>query len=76
MDLVVQLDDNPNKVFVHATSEDNVVRLHGWSYGHRVMKDQFKGDPAQGRPAFFVRAWALHPMQTLQGIVSDLGYTK
>lgn len=75
MDLVVQLDDNPNKVFVHATSEDDVVKLHGWSYGHRIMKPCFHQDPAQGRPAYFVKSWALHSMQSLKEFVTDLGYT-
>ena len=76
MDLVVQLDDNPSKVFVHATSEDDVVRLHGWSYGNRVMKPCFIQDPAQGRPAYFVSSWALHPMHLLKEFVADLGYSK
>ena len=76
MDLVVQLDDNSSKVFVHATSENDVVRLHGWSYGNRIMKSCFVQDPAQGRPAYFVSSWALHPMGSLKEFVADLGYCK
>jgi len=76
MDLVVQLDDNPNKVFVHATSEDDLVKLHGWAYGNQVMEPCFARDPAQGRPAYFVSYWALHPMHLLKEFVADLGYCK
>lgn len=76
MDLVVQLDDNPQKVFVHATCENNFVRLHGWTYGHRVMKDCFQQDPAGGRPAYFVRASVLHSMSLLKDILTDLRYSK
>jgi hypothetical protein len=74
MDLVIQLDDSPTKVFVHATSEDDVVRLHGWTYGGRVMKPAFHQDPAKGRPAYFVRPWALFPMNQLQAIICDLRF--
>ena len=76
MDLVVQLDDNPQKIFVHATTENDFVRLHGWTYGHRVMKDCFQQDPAGGRPAYFVRASVLHSMSLLKDFLVDLGYTK
>jgi hypothetical protein len=74
MDLVIQVDDSRTKVFVHATSEDDVVRLHGWTYGGRVMKAAFYQDPAKGRPAYFVRPWALFPMPQLQAIIADLRY--
>ena len=76
MDLVVQLDDDPKKIFVHATAEDNRVRLHGWGYGERLMKPVFHKDPAKGRPAYFVRPWALQPMQLLKDILIDLSYSK
>jgi len=76
MDLVVQLDDNPKKIFVHATCEDNFVRLHGWTYGERVMKDFFRKDPAGGRPAYFVRASVLHSISLLKDFLIDLGYAK
>jgi len=74
MDLVIQLDDDPSKIFVHATCEDKKVRMHGWTYGHRVMKDNFIKDPAGNRPAYFVREWALHPMHLLKDYISDLRY--
>jgi hypothetical protein len=76
MDLVVQLDDDPQKIFVHATSENDFVRLHGWTYGHRVMKPCFQQDPAGGRPAYFVRASVLHSMSLLKDFLVDLGYSK
>jgi len=76
MDLVVQLDDSSQKIFVHATCENDFVRLHGWTYGHRVMQDCFKQDPAGGRPAYFVRASVLHSMTLLKDFLIDLGYLK
>ena len=76
MDLVVQLDDDPHKIFVHATSEDRNVRLHGWTYGSRVMKNCFQKDPANGRPAYFVASSVLHPMALLRSFLVDLGYSK
>jgi len=74
MDLVIQLDDDPKKIFIHATAEDNRVRLHGWAYGEKIMKPIFHKDPAKGRPAYFVRPWALQPMQLLKDIIIDLNY--
>ncbi len=74
--LIVYLNDNPNKIFVLATYEQKEVWLHGWTYGHQVMKDHFIKDPVGGRPAYFVDSHALQPMQLLKDFVADLGYTK
>lgn len=74
--LIVYLNDDPNKVFVLATYEQEEVWLHGWTYGHRVMKDYFLKDPVGNRPAYFVNSSVLHPMQLLKDFVADLGYAK
>ncbi len=74
--LIIFLDDDPNKIFVLATCVEKDVWLHGWTYGHQVMKDHFIKDPVGGRPAYFVDSHALQPMQLLKDFVADLGYTK
>lgn len=74
--LIVYLNDDPNKIFVLATYEAEEVWLHGWTYGHRVMKDCFLEDPVGGRPAYFVRPCVLHPMEQLKTFLIDLGYSK
>jgi len=41
-DLLVYADDNPDHVFVLATSEDpRKVIVHGWLWGRECMRDQF-----------------------------------
>jgi hypothetical protein len=71
--LIIQLDESPQKIFLHATHESgSVVYLHGWSYGSRVMKDQFERDPVGNRPAYFVTPAVLHPMQLLKDFILDL----
>jgi hypothetical protein len=72
MDLVVQIDDSSNKVFVHATCVDSNVQMHGWAYGYEIMQPKYKKDPARGRPAYFVPFSALRPMPLLQDIILDL----
>lgn len=74
--LIVYLNDDPQKIFVLATYEQPEVWLHGWTYGHRVMKDCFLEDPVGGRPAYFVRPSVLLPMPTLKDYLVDLGYSK
>ena len=74
--LIIYLNDNPKKIFVLATYKGQEVWLHGWTYGHRVMKDCFLEDPVGGRPAYFVRPSVLHPIDQLKAFVCDLGYTQ
>jgi hypothetical protein len=64
-DLIVQKQEDPNKVFVMVTIENQRTLLHGWCYGHEAMKEEYWADPARGRPAYFVPKEALHSMDAL-----------
>ena len=64
-DLIVQKQEDPNKVFVMVTIENQQTLLHGWCYGHEAMKEEYWADPARGRPAYFVPKEALHSMDAL-----------
>ena len=64
-DLIVQKREDPKKVFVMVTIENQQTLLHGWCYGHEAMQEQYWADPARGRPAYFVPKEALHSMDTL-----------
>ena len=74
--LVIFLDENPQKIFVLATYQDNEIRLHGWTYGHRVMKSQFIEDPIGRGSRYYVPQSILHPMKYLKHFLVDLGYSK
>jgi hypothetical protein len=64
-DLIVQKQEDPKKVFVMVTIENQQTLLQGWCYGHEAMKEEYWADPARGRPAYFVPKKALHSMDTL-----------
>ena len=64
-DLIVQKQEDPKKVFVMVTIENQRTLLHGWCYGHEAMKEEYWADPARGRPAYFVPKEALHSMDAL-----------
>jgi len=54
-DLPVQRDDEPHWIYVLAhVAELPRVCLVGWCYGHEAKQDRFWGDPAGGRPAYWV----------------------
>jgi hypothetical protein len=53
-DLIVQLDENPDKILVLVTIENRITLIHGWIKAADTMKEQWKKDPAGGRPAYFV----------------------
>ena len=74
--LVIWLNDNPKKIFVLATYEGKEVRLHGWTYGDRVMKDCFIEDPIGRGPRYYVPKSVLKPMALLKSFLVDLGYSK
>lgn len=64
-DLIVQKQEDPKKVFVMVTIENQQTLLHGWCYGHEAMKEEYWADPARGRPAYFVPKEVLRCMDTL-----------
>jgi hypothetical protein len=64
-DLIVQKQEDPKKVFVMVTIENQQTLLQGWCHGYEAMKEEYWADPARGRPAYFVPKEALHSMDTL-----------
>lgn len=74
--LVLFLNENPEKVFVLATYEGKEIRIHGWTYGKRVMKKTFIEDPINRGPRYYVPQSVLHPIQSLRDYLFDLGYSK
>jgi hypothetical protein len=53
-DLIVQVDDNPEKIYWLVTIENKQIRIHGWINHVDCIKDEYMKDPAGGRPAYFV----------------------
>lgn len=64
-DLIVQKNEDPDKIFVLVTIEDKQTFIHGWLHGKDAMNDCFWADPARGRPAYFVPKNYLRPMSEL-----------
>jgi len=58
-DLIVQLDDKPDKVYWLVTIENKEIRIHGWINHADCIKKEYIKDPAGGRKAYFVPKSAL-----------------
>lgn len=65
-DLICQLDEKPGKTLVLVTIQNKITLLHGWIKSEDAMKEQWKKDPAHGRPAYFVPQSALLPLVNLR----------
>jgi hypothetical protein len=65
-DLIVQLDESPDKILVLVTIENRITLIHGWIRASDAMKEQWKKDPAGGRPAYFVPKTELQSLSTLK----------
>lgn len=65
-DLICQLDEKPGKTLVLVTIQNKITLLHGWIRSEDAMKEQWKKDPAGGRPAYFVPQSALLPLIDLR----------
>lgn len=57
-DLLIQLNDDPNKLFVLVTysrdSGDKTAKIVGWAYGRHVMKKEYIREFVRGRPCYAV----------------------
>lgn len=67
-DLIVQLDESPDKILVLVTIERRITLIHGWIKASDAMKEQWKKDPAGGRPAYFVPKTELLSLSTLKAL--------
>lgn len=63
-DLIVQLDDKPEKNYWLVTIEDKIIRIHGWLPWDQCAKAEYKKDPARGRPAYFIPKSKLYDPKT------------
>lgn len=72
-DLLVQLDDDPNKLFVLVTTENTEIRIVGWIHGKDAMKKEFVREFVRGRPCYAVPQCMLNPPETMksEGISID-----
>jgi hypothetical protein len=68
--LLVQLGDNPEKLFVLATCDRAVdphkVTLVGWAYGSQVMRKELVRELVRGRPCYVVPDRLIQPIETLK----------
>lgn len=65
-DLICQLDEKPDKILVLVTIQHRLTLVHGWIKSSDAMRDQWKKDPAKGRPAYFIPKEALQPLLLLK----------
>lgn len=65
-DLICQLDEKPGKTLVLVTIQHKLTFIHGWIKSEDAMQEQWKKDPARGRPAYFVPQSALSPLIDLR----------
>lgn len=65
-DLICQLDEKPGKTLVLVTIQHKTTLLHGWIKSEDAMQEQWKKDPAHGRPAYFIPQSALLPLLELR----------
>ena len=63
--LIVQLDDAPDKKYVLVTIEKKTCLIHGWIDSKDAMLEKYKADFFGGRPAYFIPKSALNPISTL-----------
>ena len=69
-DLLIQLNDDPSKLFVLVTCNRNLDKyravISGWTYGENVMKRELIREFVRGRPCYAVPQSLLNPIETLE----------
>lgn len=68
-DLLIQLDDDPSKLFVLVTYDKGVdgklAKIIGWTYGFCVMQKRLIREFVKGRPCYAVPHRYLQPLEAL-----------
>lgn len=64
-DLLVQIDDDPNKVFFLVTYDEKTIKLCGWIKGRYAMRSEWIREYVRGRPCYSVPQKALNDPETL-----------
>lgn len=75
-DLLVQLNDDPAKVFVLVTHErGGTTQIVGWANGFDIMRKEYIRELIRGRPCYVVPQKVLQPAETLLevGLVPSKG---
>lgn len=70
-ELLVQLDDNPDKVFVLVTHAEGLTRIVGWIYGRYAMRKEWIREFVRGRPCYAVPQSQLWPIEELKPISAE-----
>ena len=65
-DLLVQLDDEPDKKFVLVTIQNRRTFIHGWIFGKDAMKEQWIKTYVRGRTCYAVPQEHLNPIEELK----------
>lgn len=65
-DLLIQLDDDPDKNFVLVTIENQRTIIHGWISGHEGMKKEWIKEFVPGRACYAVPQENLRPLEHLR----------
>lgn len=65
-DLILHESDANDQAFILVAGHAPTYRVVGWILGQDGKRAEYWGDPAGGRPAFFVPQAVLHPMTTLR----------
>lgn len=65
-DLLVQIDDTPNKIFVLVTIQNQKTYIHGWIKGKEAMKETWIRTFQHGRPCYAVPQEYLKPIGELK----------
>lgn len=65
-DLLIQLDDTPDKNFVLVTIDKQKTIIHGWISGYEGMKEEWIREFVPGRACYAVPQSSLHSLEELR----------
>lgn len=68
-DLLIQLDDDPSKVYILVTCEQYDICIVGWINGYDAMRRDWIREFIRGRPCYAVPQSKLHSMASLDTTV-------
>jgi hypothetical protein len=71
-DLLVQLDDDPSKVFVLVTHEGGeTAQVWGWIHGRDAARKEWIREFVRGRPCYAVPQKALNPIESIKDLPAE-----
>lgn len=75
-DLLIFLDDNPDKNFVLVTAANAKTYIHGWISGHDAMKPEYIKEYRKNSHSYAVSQNLLRPIAELKQIVNSANWKK